>query len=205
MNNTKKYRYPNFTPELGNLTNKFRKEYILEQINLNILPENSFENKQIMGLVASTNKNDKVYFWQLYSIIGQDPLHILIKTFYENIFEDDTNEWFRGEFADIGDVDYHIKGQKNFWLDVMGGGKLYTGGEKKLHLKHKMVKDIMTTKGGELWMNYMKITLNEVKFHFMHDIRIIPCIDSFLKFFMKKYAFEFDFNIYDLLHNKSNL
>ena len=205
MNNAKKYRYPNFKPELGNLTNKFRKEYIEEQIKSNYLPLNAFENKQIMSLVASTNKADKVYFWQLYSIIGQDPLHILIKTFYENIFDDNKHSWFKDEFAEIGDVEYHVKGQKNFWLDVMGGGKLYTGGEKKLNFKHKLVEDIMTSKGAELWMNYMKITLDEVKYHFIHDNRIIPCIDLFLKFFMKKYSVEFDFNIYNLLHNKSKL
>ena len=67
-----------------------------------------------MSLVASKNKTDKVYFWQLYSIIGQDPLHMLIKTFYENIFDDDKHPWFKNEFAEIGDVDYHIKGQKIF-------------------------------------------------------------------------------------------
>ena len=199
------YRYPNFTPSLGNLTSKFRKEYIDEQIKLNLLPKNSFENEQIMSLVASTDIIDKVYFWQLYSIIGQDPLHILIKTFYENIFNDDSSriEWFKNGFSEIGDVNYHVKGQKNFWLDVMGGGKLYIGGESKLSFKHRMVQDMMNTKGAELWMNYMKITLHEVKFHFMHDSRIIPCIDSFLNFFMKKYSFEFDYNIYNLLHDKS--
>ena len=54
------YRYPNFTPSLGNLTSKFRKEYINEQIKLNLLPKNSFENEKIMSLVASTDINDKV-------------------------------------------------------------------------------------------------------------------------------------------------
>lgn len=196
------YRYPNFKPELGNLTHKFRQEYLQE---LQLLSTNSSKNESIISLVASNNPEDIIYFWQLYSIIGQDPLHILIKTFYENILNDDKHPWFRDEFADIGDLDYHIKGQKNFWLDVMGGGKLYNGGERKLNMKHRLVKDIMTTQGANLWMNYMKETLDEVKYHFIHDHRIVPCIDSFLKFFMKKYSVEFDFNIYDLLHNKSKL
>ena len=66
----------------------------------------------------------------------------------------------------------------------------------------------MTQKGAELWMYYMKKTLNEmflVKYYFTHDKRIIPCIKSFFNIFYENILFQFDFNIYNILHNKSKL
>ena len=206
-NNTNKIKlnYPNFYPELGNLTDKFRHEYIIENIDNNTFKENPFDNKKILSLVASNNINDPIYFWQLYSIIGSDSVHILIKKFYENIFSDNKEKWFRDEFIDLGSIEYHVKGQKNFWIDIMGGGKVYNGNYKKTHIKHKLVKNIMNKKGADRWLFHMKNALTEVKLHFVHDPRIIPCIDNFIKFFMAKYSVEFDFNLYDIIDINSKL
>ena len=55
----------------------------------------AYVDDKIYGLIASNNITDKIYFWQLYSILGEDPVHILIKRFYENIFNDSNAEWFR--------------------------------------------------------------------------------------------------------------
>ena len=200
-----KFKYPNFNPELGNLTHKFREEFLEQQIKEGKLNSTlAYVDDKIYGLIASNNVTDKIYFWQLYSILGEDPVHILIKRFYENIFNDSDAEWFRSEFIEIGDVDFHVIGQKKFWIDVMGGGKKYIGGEKRLNIKHNFVKNIMTKEGADRWMMHMNNTLQELNLHFIHDKRIIPCIDEFLKFFMKKYAIEFDFNIYDIITNKQS-
>ena len=201
-----KYNYPNFKPQIGNLTIKFRNEFIQHYIDQGILSDSAFSDKKISGLLASNNPKDEIYFWQLYSIIGSDPIHILIKKFYENIFNDYEAPWFRDEFMEIGSIDYHVKGQKKFWLDVMGGGKHYEGGEKKLNIKHKMVDNIMTKEGAERWMFNMEKTMLQLNLHFIHDRRILPCIDKFLKFFMKKYSIEFDFNLYEIVSkSRSNL
>ena len=200
----KKRNYPNFIPETGNLTKIIRNDYINEHIASGKMSKDAFSNEKITGLIASNNTDDKLYFWQLYSILGEGPVHILIKRFYENIFNDNDAPWFRDEFVEIGDVNFHIIGQKKFWLDVMGGGKRYVGGEKRLHLKHNFVKNIMTTAGAYRWMMHMKNTLSELDLHFIHDKRIVPCIDDFLQYFMRKYSIEFDFNIYQLIGiNKS--
>ena len=201
---TSKFNYPRFTPSEGNLTTLIQKEYISNSIKNGNLPNDAFSNEQIISLVASNNIGDKIYFWQLYSIIGEKPVKELIQKFYENIFNDEEEPWFRDEFIDLGDIDYHVDGQLRFWLDVMGGGKRYTGGEKKLHLKHKLVENIMTTRGANRWMKHMKDALVIFKKIKNLDIRIIDCIDEFLHFFMTKYSIEFDFNVFEItrLHSK---
>lgn len=82
----------------------------------------------------------------------------------------------------------------------MGGGEYYSGGEKKLNNYHKLVKNIMTTKGANIWMYHMDNALN--KMNFSNDKRIRKCIDVFLNHFMIKYAVEFDFNFYNIFRAK---
>ena len=189
--------YPNFEPSLGNLTHKIRKDFIEHSIQNNTLPNDSFENEDIISLVASNDETKPIYFWQLYSIAGEDNIHVLIKTFYENIFSDSNSHWFRDEFFDSGPLEYHIRGQKRFWLDAMGAGKLYLGGEDRLYKKHKLVKNIMTSKGARKWMYHMNETITEMDKYFKYDERILPCLTIFLDYFMEKYSIQFDFNIFD--------
>ena len=110
------------------------------------------------------------------------------------------NNWFSDEFIEIGSIEYHVRGQKKFWLDIMGGGEYYNGGEKKLNFHHKLVKNIMTSKGANIWMYHMNNALN--KMDFSNDKRIRKCIDVFLKYFMTKYAIEFDFNFFSIMKTK---
>jgi len=189
-------KYPNFEPTLGNLTHKVRKDYVKHLITRNELPTNAFENEDIMSLTASNNMTKPLYFWQLYSIAGEDMIHLLIRRFYEKIFNDKNSDWFRDEFVDSGHLEYHIRGQKRFWLDIMGGGKLYLADEEVLYRKHKLVRTIMTEKGGRKWMSYMNGTLEEMEEYFRYDERILPCLKAFLKYFMEKYSVQFDFNIF---------
>ena len=168
--------------EIDELTNKtkFKDYYIKEKKLLPII----HQNKEITGLYASKDLNKTLYFWQIYSIIGPEP-----------------------EFEDLGPLKHHIDRQSEFWLDIMGGGPCYKANMKKLHLKHKMVENIMTEKGAKLWMHYMINAINTIKEELSVDRRIIPCLIDFLNFFMLKYAHEFDFNFYEIknLSLKSSL
>ena len=47
----------------------------------------------------------------------------------------------------------------------MGGGQKYYKNEKVLYYKHKLVKDIMTQQGANLWMKYMINSLYEVNLY----------------------------------------
>lgn len=181
-----------FLPSYGNLTIKLRDNY-LENKKIN-------KTNKVLSLVASDDPNDPLYFWQLYSILGEKPLIMLITRFYEKVFDDTEEPWFKNAFEETGDIHYHIKGQCDFWLDVMGKGKTYDGGYGKLKLKHKLASDVMTEKGAERWMFHMKQTLQELRPNLDYDRRIIPCIDDYLNYFMKKYSVEFDFNLYNLLN-----
>ena len=82
----------------------------------------------------------------------------------------------------------------------MGGGEYYTGGEKKLHNYHKLVKNIMTNEGANLWMKHMNDALDEMTYN--EDVRVRKCMDVFLKYFMTKYAIEFDFNFFSIMKTK---
>ena len=187
--------YPNFVPNYGNLTEKIMKEFIL-----NFYHKQTLENKEITSLIASNDLTKPLYFWQLYSILGENYIEDLIRLFYTNLFKDTKNKWFTDEFIEIGSIEYHVRGQKKFWLDVMGGGEYYTGGEKKLHNYHKLVKNIMTNEGANLWMKHMNDALDEMTYN--EDVRVRKCMDVFLKYFMTKYAIEFDFNFFSIMKTK---
>lgn len=197
--------YPNFKPKLGNLTKSVQDDYIQTMINYNLLSEDDKHNNKITSLIASNDLNDPIYFWQIYSVLGESPIHTVIRIFYENIFNDDDHPWFRDTFAKLGSVDYHVMGQKNFWLDVMGGGKKYHGGLSKLKFKHKMSRKIMTERGGKLWIYHIQKALNDPRVYLTNDRRILSCISNFIDYFMKRYSIEFDFNF--VYHDKitSNL
>lgn len=187
-----------YIPIVGNLTNKIRYEYLDTYIKKNNVLPNLFENKEITGLYASMDLNKPLYFWQIYSITGSEPIRKLITVFYTSIFNSTTDLWFKEEFEDLGPLEHHINRQTEFWLDVMGGGPVYNGNLFKLNKKHKLVKNIMTEKGANKWMHYMIHAIDVVKEDLCVDRRIIPCLIDFLNFFMLKYAHEFDFNFYEI-------
>ena len=196
------FNYPNFFPKPGYLTNKIKNDYILTSINNGSLPKNALDFSEITSLHASNDPNKPIYFWQLYSILGEKPVEKLIRLFYTRIFNDTKNSWFSQEFIEIGDIEYHVKGQKNFWLDVMGGGEHYKGTEKKLYNYHKLVKNIMTKEGANCWMSHMDKALKDIELEKIEDKRVLSCIKSFLNYFMLKYAVEFDFNFFPVMKGK---
>ena len=199
------FNYPIYNPDYGNLTKIIMNEYINYNIKNNSMPIDSHNITQITSLVASNNKSDKLYFWQLYSILGEFPIKNLITVFYTRIFNDVRNDWFRNEFIELGNLEHHITGQTNFWLDIMGGGKRYFKKEKSLYYKHKQAEDIMTEKGSNRWMKHMINSLYEVNLCQLNDKRVIPCISDFLYYFMQKYSHEFDFNFYEKINVISKL
>ena len=152
----------------GNLTNKIKYEYLNLYIKQNKLSSNIFDDEEINGLYASNDLNKSLYFWQIYSIIGKEPIHKLITIFYTSIFESKTDLWFKEEFEDLGSLEHHINRQTEFWLDVMGGGPLYKGNMIKLNKKHKLVQNIMTEKGANKWMYFMINAINNMKEELYH-------------------------------------
>ena len=177
-----------YKPSFGFLTDYYRTEYIESNLTLN-----AFKEECVMSLNYEVNNTDRLYFWQLYSILGEERIHNFIQTFYENIFNDLNDVYFSNTFKKLGTIEYHIFGQQNFWLDIMGGGKKYAGGEFRLERHHNLAKDIMNKKGAKRWLYHMEKTLNNHLLDLTNDYRVKFCIVDFVHFFMKKYAEQFRF------------
>ena len=178
-------RYPTQKGYMTNIIMNDYVKYIKRKHNITLNPD-------AFSLIAPV-KSERIYFWQLYSLAGTDVIEKLIRTFYTNVFNDD-QEWFTNVFIESGDIDYHVRGQTNFWIDVMGGGKFYKGGQKLLNLKHSHVSEILNDKGAKRWMYHMYAALKSHKSILSKDPRIIPCLLDFLQYFMDSYAVTFDFN-----------
>lgn len=193
-----------FIPKEGFLTQIMKNEYIKYLREKGELIDTCVD-KSVLSLYSHDNTSSNLYFWQLYSILGEKPILELITNFYTRIFNDNEKPWFRDFFKDLGSLEYHIKGQTNFWLDTMGAGKYYQGGEKKLKFKHELTRELMTTTAANRWLYHMVLALKDTSNSFNQDPRIIPCLERFLLFFMNRYSLEFDFNFIDISTNKSNL
>jgi truncated hemoglobin YjbI len=142
------------------------------------------------------------HFWQLYSLIGSEPIVDFVQDFYERIFADDEAEWFRSVFVKVARLDHHVATQAAYWIDAMGGGRCYHGGNYRLSFHHHHnASEIMTASGTKRWMYHMRRALSS--YRKFTDPRIKPCIMDFLKTKMMTYAqeFEWDFDERDFEFN----
>ena len=76
----------------------------------------------------------------------------------------------------------------------MGGGFHYHGAEFRLNFHHQHnAFQLMTKEGAARWTKLMIETLHACDAQMNHDPRIRPSINTFLQYFMSKYAAEFGF------------
>ncbi len=187
-----KYAYPNFTPQHGYMSETIQRKYIASAIEENLLPGDAHRMRQIASLNASNDPAKPIQFWQLYSVLGQDRIVRITTNFYKRVYRQD--EWFRSVFARVGAVDHHIRTQSSMWLDVMGGGSAYHGGEFRLNFHHTQnAMELMTEKGAALWAKLMVETLDDSAIHMTTDPRVRPSLNTFLTFFFDKYATDYNF------------
>jgi len=158
-----------------------------------MLPQNAHRIPEIVSLSASNNTAKPIQFWQLFSVLGQDRIVAIVKNFYELVFDDE--DWFRSAFSRIGGVNHHINTQASMWLDVMGAGPAYHGGEYRLsfHHTHNAIQ-LMNENGAKRWAQLMVAALNGSENQMTTDARVRPSINTFLTHFFGKYAIEFNFS-----------
>mmetsp|Transcript_19692 Transcript_19692/g.46024 ORF Transcript_19692/g.46024 Transcript_19692/m.46024 type:complete len:241 (-) Transcript_19692:286-1008(-) len=200
-----------YEPSYGYMTKKFRAKYLewcgwpssityMLRTGATLDGDNNTQDDLILSLQASTNTNDPLYFWQLYSLIGEELVLELLTNFYDRVF-DDTEEfhWFRAIFEELTSKQYHIIAQTYMWLDCFGCGRMYHGGEFRLDFHHRQTSafTIMNGRGAERWIHHMKAALddeipigNEVT-----DSRIRVAINTFLQFFLEYYGDSFGFEV----------
>jgi len=87
--------------------------------------------------VADTNVTTTLYYWQLNSLLGPQRIRALITSFYKQVYMDEENPWFRDIFKRISGIEHHIATQTAFWVDAMGGGAAYHGGDFRLEYHHE--------------------------------------------------------------------
>ena len=184
--------YPKYPTSEGYMTEKIRLQYIQKAIESKVLPENAHRMPHIVSLTASNDASHPIQFWQLYSVLGQDRIVKIITNFYQRVFADE--DWFTSVFAAVGGLNHHVNTQSSMWIDVMGGGLAYHGGEYRLNFHHTHnAMALMNDKGAQRWLKLMLETLNDPSLDMTDDPRVRLSLNTFLSHFMGKYADEFDF------------
>lgn len=189
MNNVKQSQY---TPSSGYMTEKVRSKYISMAMDKQLLPKNAHRMTDVLSLIASADLSKPIQFWQLYSVLGQHRIVDILQNFYTRVFADEA--WFSATFKRIGGVDHHVNSQASMWIDVMGGGLYYHGGEYRLNFHHSHnAMELMNDKGAKRWCELMLQTLNDPSLDLTSDTRVRTSVNTFLSYFMSKYADEFNF------------
>ena len=82
--------------------------------------------------------------------------------------------------------------QASMWVDVNGAaGPAYHGGDFRLNFHHTHnAMELMTDKGARRWTELMVATLEATSQHMTDDPRVRPALNTFLTYFMGKYAQE---------------
>lgn len=195
--------YPRYPTQEGYLTEKIRLQYIHKAMENKILPENAHRMPHVLSLTAPSDTSQAIQFWQLYSVLGQDRIGKIVTNFYQRVFADE--EWFRSVFAKVGPISHHVNTQSAMWIDVMGGGLTYHGGEFWLNFHHTHnAMELMNDKGAKRWVKLMIETLNDPSLDMTDDPRVKSSLSTFLSHFMDKYAAEFEFKN-DADFGKTNL
>lgn len=186
-----KFDHPKYPTRHGYMSEKIQRDYITSAIRNKLLPTDAHRIAQIVSLSASKDVTNPIQFWQLYSVLGQDPIVKIVENFYERVFADE--EWFTSVFARVGGIGHHINTQAGMWIDVMGGGPHYHGAEFRLNFHHTHnAMQLMNNKGAERWSQLMLDALNDSA-QLMTDARVRLSINTFLAHFMSKYSQDFAF------------
>jgi len=183
---------PKFPTRHGYMSEKTQQAFIEAAIEKDLLPVDAYRMAEVVSLTAPGDRTKPIQFWQLFSVLGQEPIVGIVQRFYERVFKDEP--WFTSVFEQVGPLNHHIRTQASMWVDVMGGGPYYHGGEFRLSFHHTHnAMALMNDKGAERWVTLMRETLDTSTDLMTDDPRVRISINTFLTHFMSKYADEFAF------------
>lgn len=183
---------PKFPTQHGYMSERIQHAYITAAIEKGLLPAEAHRMPDVLSLTASSDQSKPIQFWQLFSVLGQEPIVRIVQRFYEKVFADEP--WFTSVFEKVGGLNHHIGTQASMWIDVMGGGPYYHGAEFRLNFHHTHnAMALMNDKGAERWVKLMRETLDTSSDLMPEDKRVRISINTFLAHFMTKYADDFGF------------
>ena len=184
------FSYPNFRTQHGYMTKTAQTAYVATAMDRGLLPSDTMRRADLVSLKASNDLDVPIQFWQLFSVLGPDPIVAIVQSFYERVFADE--DWFTSVFARIGGVEHHTMTQASMWADAMGGGPYYHGAEFRLSFHHTHnAMALMNDRGAARWVSLMVETLAASDHHMTDDPRVRIAINTFLTHFLGKYAVEF--------------
>lgn len=186
------FDYPKYPTRHGYMSEEIQRKFIIWAIERNLLPRDAHRMAQVISLDAPNDPGKPIQIWQLFSVLGPDRIIAIVRSFYEEVFSDE--QWFTAVFARVGPLEHHIMTQASMWVDVMGGGPAYHGGDFRLNFHHTHnAMELMTDRGARRWTELMVRTLDDCGKHMADDPRVRPALNTFLTYFMGKYATEFAF------------
>ena len=186
------FSYPNFKTQHGYITKTAQTAYVGNAMDAGLLPPDTMRRADLATLKAPNDPSQPIQFWQLFSVLGPDPIVAIVESFYERVFADEP--WFTSVFERVGGFEHHTMTQASMWADVMGGGPYYHGADFRLsfHHTHNAIA-LMNDRGAERWVKLMNATLDATGVHMTDDPRVRIAINTFLAHFLGKYAQEFNF------------
>jgi truncated hemoglobin YjbI len=174
------------------MTKTAQTAYMGNAMDAGLLPSETMRRADLVTLKAPNDPSQPIQFWQLFSVLGPDPIVAIVESFYGRVFADEP--WFTSVFERVGGVEHHTMIQASMWADVMGGGQYYHGADFRLsfHHTHNAIA-LMNDRGAERWVELMNATLDANGDHMTDDTRVRIAINTFLTHFLGKYAQEFSF------------
>jgi truncated hemoglobin YjbI len=173
------------------MTKVAQRAYVASAIEKGLLPHDAMRRADLVGLKASTDPSVPIQFWQLFSVLGPDPIIAIVRDFYERVFVQE--DWFVSVFARVGGVEHHINTQASMWADTMGGGPYYHGAEFRLSFHHTHnAMALMNDRGARHWVSLMNQSLIACADQMTADPRVRLSLNTFLTHFLGKYIDEFN-------------
>ena len=107
----------------------------------------------------------------------------------------------------IGDLEFHIQNQINFWLDIMDGGRRYKENRINQFYLINIINNIISRNDSYRWIIHMYNAMYQIKLNEYNDSRVFNCIKEYLMYFRDRYSKDFDYIFFDIniLHMESRL
>ena len=118
------FSYPNFKTQHGYMTKTAQTAYMGNAMDAGLLPPDTMRRADLVTLKAPNDPSQPIQFWQLFSVLGPDPIVAIVESFYWRVFADEL--WFTSVFERVGGVEHHTMTQASMWADVMGVARIIT-------------------------------------------------------------------------------
>ena len=106
------------------MTKTAQTAFVGNAMDAGLLPPDTMRRANLVTLKAPNDSSQPIQFWQLFSVLGPDPMVAIVETFYERVFADEP--WFTSVFERVGAVEHYTITQASMWADVMGVARIIT-------------------------------------------------------------------------------